>query len=411
MKIAAFIQTPYRDIAPDFDQRYPSAVTPPWRELAEPERAGQYYRYTLEELLAAARAGFDGVAMTEHGQNLYDMVPNPNLLMAALATMTDGLGTGLIVLGTSVGKSRQPLRIAEEYALLDCLSGGRLVAGLPLGLSYDANLNYGIPPIESRARYREAHDLIMRAWTADEPFPWNGKYWQFHAVNMWPRPIQQPHPPVWIPGSGSPGTMTWALDNDYCYVNLSWFGPIAVKAVVDRYWAFAHERSKDTNPYRFAFLQSVFVSETDAQAERDYAEHIEFWYRKCIGGIPPAWLGLPGYVDYYGLEYLMRHPGELGLASRLKELTYRELVDSRAVIAGSPATVRDQLKEAIADLRIGQLLVMLQMGSMPHELTLKNIDLLAREVLPHIRNTWDDMGVENDWWPTGQRSPAPVAAS
>jgi alkanesulfonate monooxygenase SsuD/methylene tetrahydromethanopterin reductase-like flavin-dependent oxidoreductase (luciferase family) len=155
--------------------------------------------------------------MTEHGQNVYDMMPNPNLLMAPLALQTAGLDVALIVLGTSVGKSHQPLRIAEEYALLDCLSGGRLVAGLPLGLGYDASLNYGVPPIELRARYREAHDLIVRAWSAREPFAWNGKFWKFPVVNLWPRPIQQPKPVVWVPGAGSPGTIAfWITTTATC---------------------------------------------------------------------------------------------------------------------------------------------------------------------------------------------------
>src|SRR5579859_4996413 len=162
MKVCALIQTPYRELPSDFERRYVSAVTPPYWDLVAPEKVRQCYLWTLEELTAAARAGFDGVAMTEHSQNTYDMMPNPNLLMSPLALQTQDLNTALVVLGTSVGKSHQPLRLAEEYALIDMLSNGRLIAGLPLGLGYDAGLNYGIPPIELRARYREAHDLILK---------------------------------------------------------------------------------------------------------------------------------------------------------------------------------------------------------------------------------------------------------
>jgi hypothetical protein len=98
----------------------------------------------------------------------------------------------LIVLGRSLGKTREPLRIAEEYAMLDCLSGGRLVAGLPVGLSYDANLNNGIPMVETRERYEEAVELMFRSWTAEQPFTWNGRFSQYSLVNSWPRPLQKP---------------------------------------------------------------------------------------------------------------------------------------------------------------------------------------------------------------------------
>ena len=106
-------------------------------------------------------------------------------------------------MGMTLPTTTPPVRVAEEYGMLDCISGGRLVAGMPLGSPMDANLAYGIPPIEHRERYHEAHDLILKAWTAREMFAWNGKYFQLGMVNLWPRPVQKPHPPVWVPGSGS----------------------------------------------------------------------------------------------------------------------------------------------------------------------------------------------------------------
>ena len=180
-------------------------VRAPYNELVDPERMFDSYRWFMDELVAALRAGYDGIAVTEHGQTSYDMTPNPNLPAAVLANTirTERPDTALIVLGRSLGKTREPLRIAEEYAMLDVMSGGRLVAGLPVGLSYDANLNNGIPTVETRDRYREAVDLMLRSWTADEPFVWNGRFSQYSFVNSWPRPLQQPRPPIWVPGSGS----------------------------------------------------------------------------------------------------------------------------------------------------------------------------------------------------------------
>ena len=107
--------------------------------------------------------------------------------------------------------------------MLDVLSGGRLVAGMPVGTPMDGALCYGLPPLEQRERYAEAHELIIKAWTSDEMFAWNGKYFQLPCVNVWPRPIQQPHPPIWVPGTGSTSTWDFVAANDYGYMVLTAF--------------------------------------------------------------------------------------------------------------------------------------------------------------------------------------------
>jgi alkanesulfonate monooxygenase SsuD/methylene tetrahydromethanopterin reductase-like flavin-dependent oxidoreductase (luciferase family) len=121
----------------------------------------------------------------------------------------------IVQMGSTLPTTNPPIRVAEEYAMIDCISGGRLVAGMPLGSPMDANMIYGIPPIEQRERYYEAHDLIIKAWTSREMFAWNGKYQKLGMVNLWPRPVQTPHPPVWVPvraacppGTSRPSTTT-----------------------------------------------------------------------------------------------------------------------------------------------------------------------------------------------------------
>jgi alkanesulfonate monooxygenase SsuD/methylene tetrahydromethanopterin reductase-like flavin-dependent oxidoreductase (luciferase family) len=405
MKVNLFQQAPYRFMPDGFEDRgIPSVVKPPYGELVEPERMFDSYRWFMDELLAGVRAGYDGVAVTEHGQTSYDMTPNPNLPAAVLANAirTESPETALIVLGRSLGKTREPLRIAEEYAMLDVMSGGRLVAGLPVGLSYDANLNNGIATVETRDRYREAVELMMRSWAEDEPFTWNGRFSQYSLVNSWPRPLQRPRPPVWVPGSGSPGTMQWTIDQGYAFVYLSWFGPtLTARRIFDRFWGLVDQSGIERNPYRVGFVQNVVVAETDARAEIEYGRYVENAFRQGVGSVPGHYLGLPGYVDPRGIETLLRDPGDLGLAAELSHATFGRLAEARSVIAGSPATVREQIADFVKEFRIGNLLVMLQMGGMPHDLTMKNIHLFAEEVLPHLRPLWEDDGWENTWWPTG----------
>ena len=130
MKISAFHLMPHRELPADFERRYESVwVTPPWWELADARRVGQYYNWTLDELLHAARSGFDGICTNEHHQNAYGFMPSPNLMGSALAKLTQGMNVAIVQMGSTLPTSNPPIRVAEEYGMLDCISGGRLVAG------------------------------------------------------------------------------------------------------------------------------------------------------------------------------------------------------------------------------------------------------------------------------------------
>ncbi|HUN58896.1 MAG TPA: LLM class flavin-dependent oxidoreductase [Candidatus Binataceae bacterium] len=403
MKISMFHLMPYRDLPADFEQRYQSVwVDPPFWELADPAKIGQYYNWTLDELTHAAKAGFDGICVNEHHQNAYGFMPSPNLMGSALARATNGLDCAVVQMGATLPTTIPPIRVAEEYGMLDCISGGRLVAGMPLGTPMDANLCYGITPLEHRERYYEAHDLIMKAWQSHETFAWNGRYFKLPMVNLWPRPIQQPHPPVWVPGAGSLSTWDFAAKHNHCYCFLSYYGNNLGKRVMDGFWEFVDKTGLDANPYRAGFLQLVTVAETDAKAEELYYPHIRYFYDKCLH-ILDEYQMVPGNQDYRSLSNSVKNllPMQMQLVKSVADWKYKDFVDNQFVISGSPSTVKDMLMQAVKKLRVGNLMVLLHIGSMPHELTLNNIDLFAREVLPHFKNVWDEDGWENNWWPQG----------
>ncbi|WP_214366848.1 LLM class flavin-dependent oxidoreductase [Pseudonocardia sp. H11422] len=402
MKVSMFHLMPHRELPDDFEQRYKSVwVDPPFPELADADRVGQYYNWTLDELVHAARRGFDGICVNEHHQNAYGFMPGPNLMGAALARETSGMDVAIVQMGATLPTTQPPIRIAEEYAMLDCISGGRLVAGMPLGTAMDACQVYGVTPVEQRERYYEAHDLILKAWQSPEMFAWNGKYTKLGKINLWPRPVQKPHPPVWVPGTGSYSTWEFSAKNDHCYCFLSYFGAKAAEQTMAGFWNFVDQFGLKQNPYRAGFLQLVVVADSDAEAERDYARHCEYFYRKCMH-IPVHYFGPPGHQDYRSLEKGIRSGLTLKIGQELEaaqQYSFRELVEKQFVIAGSPATVREQLIEACRTLRVGNLMVLLQIGSMPHELAMRNIDLFADQVLPHLRPLWNDEPWENEWWP------------
>ena len=413
MKVTYFQQVPYRYLPSDFEDRYESVVTTPYFELTEPSKVAEAFRDALDECMVAARSGFDGITITEHSQSVYDMAPNPDLLQSALAyaTEAEGIEVAIYPVGRSLGKSREPLRVAEEQAMLDCMSSGRLVCGFPVGLAYDANVNNGVPPAQTRERFDENLELVLRAWTEPDPFPFNGKFTKANHVNLWPRPIQAPHPPIWITGIGNPKTMEFCLSRNYGFNYFGWFGAKdTAPRILDRFGAVANSLGKTFNPYQIGFMQMIAVAETDAEAEELYAEHVEFFFRKALGSIPLHRLMLPGGIDIRGVEALIRDPSDFGMYTRMRTATFRELVDAGCVICGSHETVRDQLIELATTLGIGNLHAMLQFGSMPNNLARYNIELFARKVLPDLTPIFEGE-FDHHWWPErlgGKPLPASV---
>jgi alkanesulfonate monooxygenase SsuD/methylene tetrahydromethanopterin reductase-like flavin-dependent oxidoreductase (luciferase family) len=289
--------------------------------------------------------------------------------------------------------------VAEEYATIDTVSGGRLVAGFPVGLPYDACLNNGIPPMELRPRFDENLELILRAWREDAPFSWNGKFSQYPTVNIWPRPQQRPRPPVWLTGIGNPGTMQATFDLDFGFNYLSFFGADAGARVVGRFWDLADKCGLPRNPYRLGMLQLVGVASTDDEAARIYRPHVEYMLHKGPGAVSDEKQAIPGIISLAGLQAIMRDPGDFGLAERLRTIGFDEAVEAGVAIVGSPKTVIERLSELVRRFRIGNLHAMLQVGSMPRQLVFDNITLFASDVLPALRGLWADEGWEHHWWP------------
>lgn len=394
MKLHFFHLMPYRFLPDDFAEKHRSVWVDVDSKLFDPVKGHQIYNENLDELEYASELGFDGICVNEHHQNAYGLMPSPNLMAASLARRTSK--SAIVVLGNSLALYNPPIRVAEEFAMLDCLSGGRLVAGFPVGTSMDTNFCYGQTPADLREKYQEAHDLIMQAWTRPEVFSFNGKYTQLRYVNIWPRPIQKPHPPIWIPGGGSVETWEWVVSRDYMYCYLSYFGHQRGLNVMKGYWDEVERQGKEKNPYRAGFLQFIAVSESDEQAEKDYAEHAEYFYNRCLR-VYPGFADAPGYRTMKTVR--------AGLTAQFERqtqqastgaLTWKNFVDQGYILAGSPESVAQQLEEAAKALNVGHMMLLLQFGSMPPELVRKNTELFAKEVMPRVRPLFEEY--EDNWW-------------
>jgi alkanesulfonate monooxygenase SsuD/methylene tetrahydromethanopterin reductase-like flavin-dependent oxidoreductase (luciferase family) len=399
MKLCWFHLMPYPDLPEDFRTSHPGVWVDVDPKLFDARRGHELYNEYMDELEHAAELGFDGICVNEHHSNAYGMMPSPNLIAASLARRTRD--AAIIVMGNSLALYDPPTRVAEEMAMLDVISGGRLVAGFPVGTPMDTCYAYGQNPSTLRARYHEAHDLIVKAWTTREPFLWNGRYYKQRYVNPWPRPLQQPRPPIWIPGGGSVETWRWCAEMDYVYSYLSYFGYKQGAATMRGFWDEMERLGKDRNPYRAGFLQFVGVAETTAEALDIYREPAEYFYGRCLH-LDPRWLNPPGYTSEATVrarvQSQLARAANMTAAAQGAATSFESIVEQGYVIVGSPDEVAERLREVATELNVGQLMLLLQFGNMSRELADENSRLFATRVMPQIAKLFDDRW-ENRWWP------------
>ena len=393
MKIEMFHLCPYRDLPEDFREKNRSVWVDVPSHLFDAEIASRTYNETLDELMYGAEMGYDGICVNEHHQNAYGLMPSPNIMAAAMSRETEDVA--IIVMGNSIALYDPPIRVAEEMAMLDCISGGRLVAGFPVGSAMDTAYGYGANPALLRDKYAEAEELILRAWEEKEMFSFDGKYTQLRYVNIWPRPMQDPCPPVWVPGAGSIETWNHCIDKGHLYAYLSYSGFKRGKQVMDGFWKVANAAGVD-NPYHAGFLQLVCIADNEDELHEKYAAHTEYFFNKMLH-VYPGFSDPPGYRTVDTIKAgLLAQTTTFGRASN-KEATFDELREAGNVVAGTPEQVTEQLRSVAKDLHIGHLMILNQFGSIPHELAKENIRRTAQEVIPKLRDMWSEY--EDHWWP------------
>ncbi len=408
MKLMWFHLMPYTELPDDFREKHPSVWVDIHSSLFDPRRAHHMYNDFMDELEFAAECGFDAVCVNEHHSNGYGLMPSPNLIASSLARRTSD--SALCVLGSSLALHNPPTRVAEEFAMIDVISGGRLIAGFPVGSAMDTCFAYGQNPSSLRERYHEAHDLVLRAWTEQDTFAFNGRFNQQRYVNIWPRPVQKPHPPIWIPGGGSVETWQWCAEMDYVYCYLSYYGYKAGQATMSGFWDEMARLGKDRNPYRAGFLQFVGVAETREEAYRLYREPAEYFYGRCLH-VDPRFAGPPGYATEETQRRGIQSQVALAAQASRYELKFQMLaremdaiVEKGYVVIGSPDEVAAQLRQVATDLNVGHLMLLLQFGNMSKGLAQYNTQLFAKEVMPQLGDVFAEW--EDRWWP----QPMPGAA-
>lgn len=375
MRYYFFHLMPWPYLPADFNERYDSAWVWLPNELYDPAKGHELYREYITTLAYADELGFDGICVNEHHQNAYGLMPSPNVIAGALTQRTSR--ARIAVIGNALPLYNPPLRVAEEMAMLDVMSNGRLVAGMVIGGGPEYYA-YQVDPTHARERFREALDLIIKAWTHPGPFLWNSKHYFFNYVNPWPRPLQKPHPPIWIPGVGSLETIEFIAQRRYAYMGVPYFHIDVFRKLFAMFREACTKVGYTADPEQMGWGVPIYVAETDKQAREEFEPHCWYFVRNLLKGIG---LSPPGYTSARSAAQIIKNR-PMFLA---EQKTWDDLEKGVYVIVGSPKTVRQKLNHYRKELGVGVILTGCQTGTLPHDLARKSMELFAREVMPHVR--------------------------
>jgi alkanesulfonate monooxygenase SsuD/methylene tetrahydromethanopterin reductase-like flavin-dependent oxidoreductase (luciferase family) len=346
----------------------------------DPRRGHELYQRYLSELILYDQVGFDGICVNEHHQTAYGLMPAPDVVAGMLVPQTKGK---IAVLGNAISLRDHPLRVAEEIAMLDVASGGRIISGFVRGIGAEYQ-TFQLDPTQSRDRFHEAHDLIVAAWTRPGPFEWYGRHFKLRYVNPWPRPLQQPHPPIWSPSQGSAETVDWAARNRYTY--LQTYSDIGtLRRAFGEYREAAERYGYTSSPSQLGWAVPVYVADTDDQARRQARPHLEFLFNTLLR-MPRDMFFPPGYLTTASASRVMSAKRALGTGPMDPD----ELVERGYVLLGSADSVRQQIERHQGELGFGIFSGIFQFGSLGHEEFERSVRLFADSVLPALRPAGSD---------------------
>jgi alkanesulfonate monooxygenase SsuD/methylene tetrahydromethanopterin reductase-like flavin-dependent oxidoreductase (luciferase family) len=283
----------------------------------------------------------------------------------------------------------EPLRLAEEISMLDCLSNGRIISGFARGIPREHNV-YNVPQSESRARFEEAWEIIRRAWT-EESFSYDGQFWKYKDVALWPRPVQQPHPPVWVPVTASKETIEWAGRHNIPITPGASAHRGVREDVIRFYNAELEKHGHKITPDHLVIQTDAYVAESKAQAVAEAAPYTLYFNRTLFshGNITERDLqAQTGYVASSSHDYLRPEhvPFISGNRERYRGLTLEGIREQAEHMPwGTPDEIVERIISAADHAGANQIIVWLSRGAMPHEMFMHQIRRFGREVLPRLQ--------------------------
>jgi alkanesulfonate monooxygenase SsuD/methylene tetrahydromethanopterin reductase-like flavin-dependent oxidoreductase (luciferase family) len=370
MKFSFFHLMPYTDAPASAEWPVPNAAF-------DAQKAHGYYRAYLEAMIHAEACGFDWVGCNEHHFSPYGLMANCNVIGGALAYATSRIR--IAMMGNLVPLNN-PVRIAEEYAMLDCMSGGRLVAGLMRGIPHEY-IAYNIPPDDSWSRQREAIQLILRCWTEPEPFGWEGEHFQFRQVSIWPKPLQKPHPPLVISASSIESarfaaemraTMGMVLISDLTMA----------KECIRVYRDTAQAAGWTPTAENILVGMHTCIADTDQQAIDSLREAKKYFDQVLMGGPRTA-----GRLVLQKSRYYQEAANADRMRSRLAKreaATLEQQIEGGMIFCGSPETVAQQMRRVHAELGNGVFNLTMKVGNLPDAAVRRGMELFRDRIRPAV---------------------------
>jgi natural product biosynthesis luciferase-like monooxygenase protein len=321
---------------------------------------GEFLRKTLDQLVSAEALGYDSVWVNEHHFHRYGgLMPSVTTMLAAIAqrTTTVRLGTSVVVLPL-----HHPLEVAEQLAMVDLLSNGRIEFGVGRGfVAHDYEV-MGVPYGDAQDRLKESLEVITKAWTG-EPFSHHGAYFDFDDVQVWPRPEQQPHPPIWLAASNTPASFEWAAAQGYSVMTIGYNKPISATAALTRIYRDAWAAAGHSRPFALATHYHTVVAEDRAEARR---------------------IAEAALAEHVRLNHESRSQARVNAGAPPEGIPIAQLIDEGRLIAGDPDDCVRLLRRVGAEVGTTETHCLFQFGNINFEQSQRSLELFAREVMPRL---------------------------
>jgi alkanesulfonate monooxygenase SsuD/methylene tetrahydromethanopterin reductase-like flavin-dependent oxidoreductase (luciferase family) len=265
---------PYPDVVPGRPQGQ-------WVDIPnthfDPEKGHKLYKKYLDELVLGDELGYDALVVNEHHSTFYSLRPSCSVIAGALIARTRQ--ARICLFGTPITLT-YPHRLAEEYAMLDVMSGGRLECAFPLGTGMEYWVN-PLNPTNARERFRESMEVLMQAWTQPGPTRFDGEFYHYKYLNPFPLPYQKPHPKIYIVGSGTEDTVQYAAEKGFGYSQV--FTPIAAQLKSFENYRSTAVKHRHTPDEESIIISAIpYVAETEAKAIEEARDHILFYSNNLL---------------------------------------------------------------------------------------------------------------------------------
>jgi alkanesulfonate monooxygenase SsuD/methylene tetrahydromethanopterin reductase-like flavin-dependent oxidoreductase (luciferase family) len=325
----------------------------------------QLIRDVVDEAIAAEALGFNSAWLPEHHFGLFGVLPAPAQALAFIAARTSRIR---LAPATVLLPCNNPVRVAEEYALLDLLSNGRAIFSAGRGYDEREYRTFEVPFEESRTRFDEEMLIVRKAWT-EQDWTWHGRHHTIpEPVTISPRPIQQPHPPVYVACFSEP-TMRFAADNGFNIIFAPFAAAMMFGSLANAVATFKSYAAAAGHPEAKAMC-SYFTCIVDSEQERRAVqERLLFYLQNITPAFPSDPDTAPPHIRYF-----------VDIVRRIQTMRAEDLGE-RSIVTGTREQVVDHLRR-VAEAGIEEVICYFNFGLLPHAQTLQQMERFAAEVMP-----------------------------